>query len=223
MGPSNTPPLEPDRLLTEERPTYQIPKRPLPPPYQPPRPSIGSMIRVLGGSVFVALLLVVALVQYYGRNERLATVEKVLIKPDTLENVNFTDIDPIQKRKNIFYFDNITFLPAGSEVTQAINLTTDQYDELYQTLLSDASVRIVTEDLETRFQDPLLVQVLTIYVKNNNRASGKSTDPIIFQTVQFLVGSPYFRVSMRQAGAQQWVYFKHAEQLDALLEKLKAK
>lgn len=213
----NPPPLEPDRLLPRKPESFN---KAGPAAFQPPPPPPTSkIIRVLGGSVFVALLLVVGLVQFYGRNERLATVEKVLVQPSMLDSVSFSDIDPVYKRKNIFFFDSISFLPAGKETDQSISLSTDDYETLFTELSNDASIRIVTADLEDRFQDPLLVHTLTIYVKSRDRA-GKSADSIVFQTLQFLVGSPYYRIAMRQAGGQQWVYFRHKQQLDSFLQKL---
>jgi hypothetical protein len=170
----------------------------------------------------VALLLVVGLVQFYGRNERLATVEKVLIKPEVLTALSFSDTDPVNKRKNVFFFENISFLPAGDESAQTVNIPTEKYEDLYEAIAKDPSIRIVTEDLEERFQDPLNVHTLTIYVSTQVKA-GQAKDQVIFQTVQFLVASPFYRVAMRQAGGQHWVYFRHTQNLDALVEQLKAK
>lgn len=221
--PKNQPPLEPDRLLPPnlERKTFVRPK-------QAP-PSTAAVIRVLGGSILAALLLVFALVHFYGRHERLAKVENVLVKPSVLESVSFSDIDPLYKNKNIFFFDGIKFLYAGKQPDKAKSLIVNEYEVLFNALASDASIRIVTESLESQFQNSSKVSTLTIYVrgqdKNNTAESyggAKKSEPMAFQTLQFLVESPYYRIAMRQSGTLQWVYFHHGQSLDPLLEKIQA-
>lgn len=184
-------------------------------PIQNPR----ALFKVLGSSVIAALLLVFGLVQFYGRNERSASVERMLVAPTTLEQLYFADKDPQTGKKVSFSLDKICFQVAGSSDPKPVEVSTQDYSEIYGLVKKDEAIRIVTQDLERRFNDPMQVSSIMIFVKTQDRASS-ATPGIVLQQIEFIDSSPYYRVSLRQSGDKDWKYYKHTMPLGSIVKKI---
>lgn len=209
------PPLEPDRLW--QPPTKGGGYTPHDPLKISGNASPLAIFKVLAGSILAAAVIVGSLVHFYGQNQHMVTVEKVLVEPKILQQLVFSDLDATQKR--VAYFnDKIALRPAGRD--QTIQINHDEYFELYETIFRDEAIIVLTQALEARFDDPMHVAQLSIMVRSQER-SGTTGPSVVFQQVEFLSDGSYYRVALRGQNGRSWKYFRAGNvKLGPLLNRL---
>lgn len=203
---SQLPPLEPDRLWqpsSNENGPRSSSHQSHDPLSLGPKPTPLSLFKVVGGSVIVAIFIVLGLVKFYGRDAQYSQVDEILISPQKIAHISFTDTQAKSVRRLTYYLDKILItLTLDQKVVQK-EVSEDEYEELFKIIAKDDALTVAPKALEEAFIDEPTV-LLTIYTK-----SKESPKAAVFQEVEFLSSGRAYRVSLREDGKGAWKYFRH--------------
>lgn len=138
-------------------------------------------------------------------------VEKVLIAPEGLSQISFSD----NGRK--YTFDHLEYLHFDQNENQwrREKITDAQYAAFYKLVAGQESLLGVDDEMRSRFTrgNP---SMLTVVV----RTEGGGIATKVFQQLQFVQGGDYFRVELlREKNDERWAYYRHPE-IDTQVVKL---
>lgn len=163
---------------------------------------IRNFLTVIFAGVLCAVLLSGFFLYYYSPTGTYLT-EKVLVAPESLNTIKFSD----NGRK--YTFDHIEFLHFDQDENQwrRETITPAQYAAFYQLVREQESLLAVDDEIRSRFTrgNP---SMLTVVI----RTEGNGITTKVFQQVQFVQEGDYFRVELlREKNDEQWAYYHHPE------------
>ncbi len=166
-----------------------------------PKKEVQSLIFMLSSAVFVAFVVVVCLVYYFGSSGTYL-LRDILISPDALKRISFTEED------SSFVFNKIEFVRADSHGREwgRFAVSKQSYEAFYKLVAHERSLPRISDEMIQQFAI-IVPSVLTIMVqaRDNEGARGSGS---FFQQVEFLDNEDLFRVQMRDSG-ETWIYFSY--------------
>lgn len=147
---------------------------------------------VLIAGCAAAFLITAFFVSHYGPSGRYA-LDRVLLKPEVLKQLNYNDLNPKINGQDRFVFDRIEF------DSRPIDLKT--YEKIYQVLAKDHSV----DELPQLFDGNL--SKIAIYVRTESGSSWQFFSKLI-QVVE--IADNDYRVDLHEDNTStHFVYFHH--------------
>jgi hypothetical protein len=170
---------------------------------------VRNLILLLSSATCIAFIAVVALVYYFGSSGTYL-LRTILVAPEALEKISFTDYDPTSKRQIEYVFDKIEFVRTGKEGQKHFSVTPQAYAHFYKLLYSERSIPTVTEHMVRAFNLTTPSALLILAKPRDPKLF--SAGSILFQQVQFIEGAELFRVQLRTlqgAPLEEWAYFRY--------------
>lgn len=165
-----------------------------------------------------ASFLVFMLVHYFGPTGKYVA-KNVFLAPEVAYKMEYNDKNTKTWADSRFIFQKIEFL-YPDEVTgrwHTIQLTDEQYHQVYNTLSPDVSILDPAEDIVDLFNNQDFAS-LVLTVKTNSPSQWQA-ETKVFQQIQILITEKYYRIELHEdESGTHWVYFYHPR----LYEKLKA-
>lgn len=173
----------------------------------PARKEIRNLLGVLIGSVLCALVFGGMLLHYYGPGGRYLA-KNVLLSPHIAPGLSYTDRDLKTGVKGRFSFDSIDFSYYDNSTKKWLHIpvTPSNYDAFYALVSDEKSLSEVGENIKELFEKtPSSTLSLKVHSDSETHAPAKS-----FQDIHFVSEGDYYRVELREEGAQDtWAYFYH--------------
>lgn len=170
-----------------------------------PKPKI---FKTLFLSIVSALVIIISLISFYGRSYSVPPLSKVLIAPKALKTLSYIDIEPIHRKKHPFTFDAVAL--KVSVTKPPIEITLDDYAQIYEIIERDRSTSTITAEMARSFEEGFNYITLEIRTKPKETLLVRQPSPMIFQRVDIHKTLPIYRVSERsEAMKTQWIYFRH--------------
>lgn len=167
---------------------------------------IRNLLAVFISGIACAFLLSVFLVYNYGPSGKYI-VRNALISPDLVTILSYNDTNVHTGGMSRFVYNGLEFSYYDSKAKQQkiIQLDPDQYNKLYQSIISDSSILEAPSDVTALFsKDPA---ALAIKVRTESHAPWQD-ETKDFQRVEFV--NDFYRIKLHEEkSADQWVYFKH--------------
>ncbi len=172
-----------------------------------PRKEVQNLILMLSSAVFLAFLIVVGLVYYFGSSGTYL-LRDVLISPDALKRISFSDYDQETGERSPFVFNKIEFIRAESRGREwgRYAVSKESYEEFYNLVSHERSIPQVSDQMIEQFET-IVPSTLTIFVQARDN-KGTRENGFIFQRVEFLDREDVFRVQMRDSQGS-WIYFSY--------------
>lgn len=163
-----------------------------------PASQIRNLIIVIGAGMMCALLLTYMMIANYGPSGNY-TLSNLLLEPSLVEKISYQDDN------THYYFDRIEFMYFDQTANrwESQKLNQDAYQQIYQLLSSDQSIKDVTPETQSLFYTSKPAS-LTLVVHGENRENTK-----VFQEMQFEEHGDYYRIFFKD-----WIYFKHPKVLE---------
>ncbi len=160
---------------------------------------VQNLIFMLSSGVFVAFLIVAALVYFYGSSGT-HRVRSILISPDALEKISFGN----KEGSSRFVFNKIEFVRADSHGKGWGRYAVSQqsYASFYKLVAGERSLPHISDEMIRQF-DTIAPSTLTIFVQPRDNDQHQA----FFQEVEFLDQEDVFRVKIQGEG-DTWVYFR---------------
>lgn len=172
------------------------------------RREVQNLILMFSSAVFVAFLVVVGVVYYFGSSGTYL-LRNILVSPETLEKVSFKDYDPQTGKQGRFVFNKIEFVRAGMQGREwgRFAVSKQSYAEFYRRVSSQRSIPMLTDEIVAQFEQ-IAPSTLTIFARMGENGE------TIFQQVQFLDQGDLFRVQLRhpierRSPRDEWIYFRY--------------
>lgn len=172
-----------------------------------PRKEVQNLILMLSSAVFVAFVAVVGLVYYFGSSGTYL-LRDILISPDAIQRISFTDYNPETGERAPFIFNKIEFIRAESRGREwgRYAVSKQSYEEFYNIVSYERSIPRISDATVEQFEI-IVPSTLTIFVQARDN-KGTQENGFIFQRVEFLDNEDVFRVQMRDDQGT-WVYFSY--------------
>jgi hypothetical protein len=172
-----------------------------------PRKEVQNLILMLSSAVFIAFIAVVALVYYFGSSGT-HLLRDILISPDALKQISFTDYDSDSGDRSSFIFNKIEFTRAESSGKEwgRYGVSKQSYEEFYNLVSHERSIPKISDMMIEQFNQ-IVPSTLTIFVQARDN-KGTRENGFIFQRIEFLDNEDVFRVQMRDS-QESWVYFSY--------------
>jgi len=172
-----------------------------------PRKEVQNLILMLSSAVMIAFIVVVGLVYYFGSSGTYL-LRDVLISPDALKRISFTDYNPDSGDQSRFVFNKIEFVRAESRGKGwgRYAVSKQSYEAFYKLISNERSIPQISNEMILQF-DRIVPSTLTIFIQARDN-EGRAQDGTIFQQVEFLDKEDVFRVKMRDS-KDTWVYFRY--------------
>jgi hypothetical protein len=172
-----------------------------------PRKEVQNLILMLSSAVFVAFVAVVGLVYYFGSSGTYL-LRDILISPDAIQRISFTDYNPETGERAPFIFNKIEFIRAESRGREwgRYAVSKQSYEEFYNIVSYERSIPRISDAMVEQFEI-IVPSTLTIFVQARDNKGTQETG-FIFQKVEFLDNEDVFRVQMRDSQGT-WVYFSY--------------
>ena len=186
--------------------------------------STGKLIRdllmVFSLGMVSAVLVALATLYYFGPTGSYKA-ENILLSPEVMAQLSFSDISPQTGTPIPYTFDRIEFQHFNVETREWRRSTVDKeaYANFYSMISGDRSLTVVPEDVISFFnkQSP---STLTLTVKKKGVNSG-SEESRTFQEVQILNFNDYYRIQIHdKEEVISWAYFYHENIFQKSLELL---
>ncbi|MCC5832149.1 MAG: hypothetical protein JJU12_03805 [Chlamydiales bacterium] len=181
-----------------------------------PRKEVQNLILMLSSAVFVAFIAVVALVYYFGSSGTYL-LRDLLISPEALKRISFTDYDPETGERSPFVFNNIEFVRAERSGRDwgRYAVSKESYEEFYKLVSQKRSIPQISDEMISQFEI-VAPSTLTIFVQARDN-KGTREKGFVFQQVEFLDDADLFRVLMRDSPGT-WVYFTYPRAYNQVIE-----
>ncbi|MCH9628042.1 MAG: hypothetical protein S4CHLAM2_16920 [Chlamydiales bacterium] len=170
---------------------------------------VQNLILMLSSGVFVAFLVIAALLYFYGSSGTYL-VRSILISPDALEHISFGS----EEGSSRFVFNKIEFVRAESlgKGWGRYAVSKQSYAAFYKLIAGERSLPHLSDEMIRGFET-VAPSTLTIFVQP--RDTGKND--ALFQEVEFLDREDVFRIKMRDE-EETWVYFRYPEIYNRAIE-----
>jgi hypothetical protein len=171
-----------------------------------PKKEILNLLFVLGGAVAFACILGYILLTFYGPSGAYS-IQNVLLSPETIDKISYTDTNSRTGAKTHFSFDKIEYSRFDEETKawKKKELDIQTYETFYGLIAKDKSLAKPSDDVIVQFSGGLHshLSVLVRSLAKSDRSTTKA-----FQEVQF--ADNYYRVELRMQGAAaEWAYYYH--------------
>lgn len=175
---------------------------------------IRNLLLILGSAVGLACSAMLFMLYSYGPAGTYLA-KNVLLSPESAKALHFDDFNPKIGTNSHFVFDLIEF--SYYDVTQKRIIRTEidisTYALLYKLIGSDVSVVDGAKEAGTAFNDA--AASLSFRVRSDDNYSQGSSKELF--EADFV--KDYYRILLRgQSTDKQWVYFKHTNILEQVLE-----
>lgn len=180
------------------------------------RSQIISLLSVLFSGFLAALAIVGALLYVYGPTGQYKATN-ILIGPQMVQNLSFTDTDYGRGKEGKFVFDAISFrfFDERSDQWTTARLSQEEYAAIYALLADDISVDANNADVSSFTRGT--PSSLQINVKQLLGANGGGVVKSI-QTLTLVPHRDYYRISLRSTGAgEDYAYFYHPGVYDSVI------
>src|SRR5690606_41160640 len=111
-----------------------------------PRKEVQNLILMLSSAVFVAFVAVVGLVYYFGSSGTYL-LRDILISPDAIQRISFTDYNPETGERAPFIFNKIEFIRAESRGREwgRYAVSKQSYEEFYNIVSYERSIPRISD------------------------------------------------------------------------------
>ncbi len=170
---------------------------------------IFKLLSVIFFGVFGAMLLAWGMIHYYGASGSF-NLRQVLLSPDVVSKLSYPEINRATGRKEGYHFERVEFLyfNDASREWKRKQLDLQTYHELFDQIVDDKSVTLISEELQTSFQreNPAILSIVMI----KDKEAGEAEKAMVFQEVQIASTGDFYRVQLREEGGDvRWAYFYH--------------
>lgn len=170
---------------------------------------IRDLILVFSLGMLSAVLVALATLYYLGPTGSYKA-ESILLSPEVMAQLSYSDISPQTGNPIPFTFDRIEFLHFNRKTREWRRSTIDKeaYANFYSMISSDRSLSVVPEQVLSFFkrESP---STLTLTVKKEGVNSG-TEESRSFQEVQILNFDDYYRIQVHdKEKVINWAYFYH--------------
>lgn len=176
------------------------------------REQVQSFLLVIFTAVASATAFVFFLVYYYGP-EGSYIAKNILLSPEVMENLNYTDVDRGSGLSSRYVFDKVEFLHfdkyEGKWSRQAVDRS--DYASFYATIANAKSILEDEADVAGAFAGYDQASLLLYVIPKSTFASGKEGSKV-FQEVHFAKNGDLFRIELHsEKMGGGWVYFRQAD------------
>ncbi len=173
----------------------------------PPSKQIRNFLLVIGGGMLVGLIVVVAMVQYYGP-VGYYVAKNVLVSPEVLEKMWHADPGRINDHRVAFTGIEYHFFDKDEQAWHTKNVSLDLYGNFYQLVGGDRSKEGVLEVMRRLFDVTPPASILIRAATDGSTEFQMVGD--VFQQVDFAADGDHYRVRIQEEDPlMEWVYFKH--------------
>ncbi|MDP1880964.1 MAG: hypothetical protein Q8K60_08510 [Parachlamydiaceae bacterium] len=169
---------------------------------------IKTILIVLFLAILVAGLIAFFFIFYYGPSGSYEA-KNTLLDPNIIERINYPEKDPKSGKMFHYMFDRTeaTFFDIQKNKIQKINLTSNQYKQLYELVSSDRSIHFITDEILNAFilSSPLQITTYMMMADPEYYSSKKN----ILQNIQFLENDNYRIQLQGKIESGGWAYFHH--------------
>ncbi|MCH9625864.1 MAG: hypothetical protein S4CHLAM123_10480 [Chlamydiales bacterium] len=176
------------------------------------RNEVRNLILMLSSAIFIAFVVVVGFIYYLGSSGTYI-LSNILVSPETLERVSFSDYDSQTGKQARFVFNKIEFVRADMQGKDwgRFAVSPQSYAAFYKQVSSLRSLPKVTDEMVNQF-DLIIPSTLTILAQARDN-EGPSQGTMIFQQVEFIDGGDLFRLRLHSRGdldrgKEEWIYFR---------------
>jgi hypothetical protein len=177
--------------------------------YNQSKKEIRNLLIVIGSGVVCALLLSLFLILNYGPSGRYQ-VSNILLSPELTSTLSYNDTNSKTGGSSRFIFENIMFnyYDANEKKQKSIQITPEQYAQLYQIISSDKSILEPSNDILNSFGKPNNA-LITIKVRTESHAAWQD-ESRNFQEFDLSSEGDFYRIALHDEKAERkWIYFQH--------------
>lgn len=136
----------------------------------------------------------------------------ILMAPNTLQKISLTEQDPQTGKKTTFVFNRVELLhfDGGLKQWQRKKVALVLYEKFYSLVQKDVSLSAVPNDIPSVFNNGNPTMITLVAGETGPGERPERTREL--QQVQIAPGEDYYRIRLRENGAQaEWVYFFHPD------------
>jgi hypothetical protein len=168
---------------------------------------IRNLLLVFGSGIGLAVVLALVSLYYYNPSGSYL-VNNVLLSPESLKAIRFSEGSSRQGGTARFVFDSLefSFYDPSLKKWEKKPISLDQYSLFYSTISNQKSILEVPKDVENDFHKlSLLILALKVHVDGPSTAQTPAT---IISSIEF-IERDYYRIQLREQaeGPGKWVYF----------------
>lgn len=164
-----------------------------------------QFLALIGFSVLTAMMIALFFITYYGPSGRY-TIDKTLLSPNLLHELNYNDANQKTGGFDRFIFDKIVFSYQSTidKLWHQSTVSETKYADFYRLVKDEVNIDRPEAEVITAFmREPS--SKLKLMVKTESPAAWQALEKT-FQEIQFI--KDYFRIDLHeQTTGVNWVYF----------------